>query len=297
MRIFFTLLYSSAALLAHAQEAQTVSEGIIKTTTEFYTRQENLEEADNRPFLNTSFRFGLQKSRDGSLSMQTTTYFKNDMAATVIKSNARIITHIRNFTAGATYSFKEYEMYRPHGSIYVSYIGDTSVQAELEAQNKNWRQLQKDSIEIPQVKVYYQDMTKTIAGYPCKRAVVYLLYSNGRTGKINVWYNEAIKLKYIASTGDPNYLTVHKYIGVPANQFNLLSAVKGFPMEYEMKFYKDTYITVTVTQLNVKKRVRDSLFRFPYDHQVVDYEQKPVKRYVEEPAFNPIVSDPSKVDN
>lgn len=297
MRTFFTLLYSIVALLAQAQKPQTVMEATITTETEFLYKEENLEEADNMPFINSSLLYMLGRGSDGRITLKTTTYLKDNMAATMVKNNGSITTHVRNFTTGLTYSFTEYEAYRPPGAITVTYFTDTQVMEELNQMNKDLAAKQKDTLAAPNVKVYYQDITKNIAGYPCKQAIVYLLYSNGLTGKITVWYNEAIKLNHIASTGDPNYLTMHKYIGIPNNQFNLLSAVDGFPMAYEMKLYKDVYISVTVTELNISKRVRDKFFRLPYDHRLNAYKKGLVKFYDEPPEFKPIVSDPSKEDN
>lgn len=298
MRTFFTLLCSIVALLPQAQKPQIVNEAIIKTETEFFARTENLEEAGNGYFTNTDLLSLLSIGRDGRITFNTTTYLKDNMVATHVAKMGRNNTNIRNYETGLTSSFCVYESFDPAGSVAVIHVMDTQIVEELYQKNKELIAKKKDTIELPQVKVYYQDLTKTIAGFPCKRAIVYLLYSNGKTGKIMVWYNEGIKLKHIASTGDPNYLSLNKYIGIPANQFNLLAAVKGFPMEYEMKMDKDVYLTVKVTELNLNKRVKDRYFKLPYDHRDIIYNKTPWPQpHYDPPTFGPIISDPSKEDN
>lgn len=296
MRTTFTLIYLLTALFAQAQEPIRVTEGIITTNTRFTAREENMEEMGNGNFLNFDMRKNVEVGYYDRLNITSITYFKDDMAATLIERNGRINTNIRNYKAGITYHFIKDDRFPSYGITNVVYFADTAVQRDIAEENTNWYANQKDSFEMPQVKVYYQDADKTIAGYPCKKAIVYLLYSNGSMNKIDVWYNEAITIKNIASTGDPNFLSSHRYIGMPNNQFNLLGAVKGFPMEYEMKLYKKIYITVSVTELNLKKRVREKFFKFPYDHRLLDYKKpyQPIYREVQE--FRPIVSDPSVYD-
>jgi hypothetical protein len=297
MRKFFTLLYVMASIFAQAQEPQMVNEAIIKTETEFFGRTENLEEAGNGHFSGVDLIGYLNVGRDGRVTLKATTYVKDSLCTTIVKNRGLIWTNIRNYESGLTSSFQEYDFYFSHSTTDVYFLRDTQIIEELKQKNMKLAAIKKDTIEIPQVKVYYQDITKTIAGFPCKRAILYLLYSNGKTGKIMVWYNEGVKLKYLASTGDPNFVSLNKYIGMPANQFNLLAAVKGFPMEYEMKLDKDVYITVTVTELELNKSVKNRYFKIPSDHWDIIYNKTPWVNRREAPEFGPIVSDRSNEDN
>lgn len=287
MRTFITLFPIMAALLGQAQEPKLFTEAIIKTETEFVSREENLEEADNRQFSGLKLTGLLNVGRDGRIILKATTYLKDSLCTTQVKNRGFIWTNIRNYETGLTAAFQELEEAYHIGTTDVYFIRDTQIMEELKQKNQVLVAIEKDTIEIPQVKVYYQDITKTIAGFPCKRAIVYLLYSNGKTGKILVWYNEAVKLKNMASTGDPNFVSVNRYIGIPANQFNLLAAVKGFPMEYEMKMEKDVYMTVTVTELNLNKRVKDRVFKIPSDYWDILYHKTPWVNRKGAPAYNP----------
>ncbi len=297
MRTFFTLLYSIVALLPQAQEPQLFTQAVIKTETEFVSREENLEEADNRQFSGPKLIGLLNVGRDGRIILKATTYLKDSMCTTQVTNRGFVWTNIRNYESGLTAAFQEIEETYHLGTTDVFFIRDTQIIKELKQKNEILVAIQKDTIEIPQVKVYYQDITKTVAGFPCKRAIVYLLYSNGKTGKIMVWYNEAVKLKYLASTGDPNFISVNRYIGIPANQFNLLAAVKGFPMAYEMKMEKDIYMTVTVTELNLNKRVKDRIFKIPSDYWDILYHKTPWANRKGAPAYNPSFYDDSNGDN
>lgn len=296
MRTFFTFLYSMVALLPRAQEPQLVAQAIIKTETEFVFREENLEEADNRQFSGLKLIGLLNVGRDGRIILKATTYLKDSLCTTKVKNKGFIWTNIRNYETGLTAAFNEFEEAYHPGTTDVYFIRDTQIIKELEQKNQILVAIEKDTIEIPQVKVYYQDITKTVAGFPCKRAIVYLLYSNGKTGKIMVWYNEDVKLKYIASTGDPNFVSVNRYIGIPANHFNLLAAVKGFPMEYEMKMEKDIYMAVRVTELNLNKSVKDRFFKIPSDHWDILYHKTPWINSKEAPAYNPSFYDDANGD-
>jgi hypothetical protein len=297
MRTFFTLLCSIAALLAQAQEPKLVTQAIITTETEFVLREENLEEADNRQFSGLKLIGLLNVGRDGRTILKATTYLKDSLCTTQVKNRGFIWTNIRNYESGLTAAFQEFEEAYHLGTTDVYFVRDTQIIEELKQKNQILVAIEKDTIEIPKVKVYYQDITKTVAGFPCKRAIVYLLYSNGKTGKIMVWYNEGVKLKYLACTGDPNFVSVNRYIGIPANQFNLLAAVKGFPMEYEMKMEKDIYMTVKVTELNLNKRVKDRLFKIPSDYWDILYHKTPWVNRKGAPVYNLSFYDDSNGDN
>lgn len=123
----------------------------------------------------------------------------------------------------------------------------------------------------PKVDIVYEDETKEIAGYPCKKATVIITPAQGPIKKIAVWYNTKVKLAGLSATGDPSYAGLQI---MPNKRFDALAQLAGFPMEYTVQFKSGQTMTVEVTKLKTDKKIPDWTFKIPGNINM-----KPLKDY------------------
>lgn len=123
----------------------------------------------------------------------------------------------------------------------------------------------------PKVDIVYEEETKEIAGYPCKKATVIITPAQGPIKKIVTWYNTKVKLAGLAVTGDPAYAGLQI---MPNKRFDALAQLAGFPMEYTVQFKSGQTMTVEVTKLKTDKKVPDWTFKIPGNINM-----KPLKDY------------------
>jgi hypothetical protein len=115
---------------------------------------------------------------------------------------------------------------------------------------------------VLQTRVLYQDVTKEIAGYPCKRAIISLMRNDSLLFQIKVWYNTQVKLENLHVTGDPYFSSTNIY-GYQTIGLSALAALPGLTMEYELPDLYGNTISSVVTKLNTSKKIPANLFNAP----------------------------------
>lgn len=152
-------------------------------------------------------------------------------------------------------------------------VGFYATEAELWA---NYQKLLAPGSKMPdttqpKVDIVYEDESKEIAGYPCKKATVIITPAQGPIKKIVTWYNTQVKLSGLAVTGDPAYAGLQI---VPNKRFDALGQLAGFPMEYTVQFKSGQTMAVEVTKLKTDKKIPDWTFKIPGSINM-----KPLKDY------------------
>lgn len=139
-------------------------------------------------------------------------------------------------------------------------IGFYATEAELWANYQKMSGNKLPDTTQPKVDIAYEDETKEIAGYPCKKATITITPAQGARKQIVAWYNTKVKLSGLAVTGDPAYAGLQL---MPNKRFDALSQLPGFPMEYTVQFKSGQTMTVEVTKLKTDKKIPDWTFKIP----------------------------------
>ncbi len=257
MKHLLLLSFLLPALFAGAQP-KIITQAIISTTTNVVAPEEDdLENVQN------------QNARGGGMAMfrnfgdgetKATTYLKNDMVKTVIKTDMGRTTIIRNNNAKLTTTLLEMM-----GNKNGFYITDDEQAAMRMKMDSAMRARRKDSTQQPYrpsaenpVTISYSNDTKKIAGYTCKKAYVITTRILGLKDTMAVWYNPDIKMQNISSTGGLSGFG-------NAGTANGLDKIDGFVMGYEMTVRRNRKMTVEVTKIETSKDIADKEFEIPKD--------------------------------
>jgi hypothetical protein len=212
------------------------------------------------------------------------TWYKGDMVKIEIKTGAWRCVTIKDNAAQKTSSFAEIleEAAAPQAALNMpgssqltvnEGIGFYATEAELWA---NYQKQLAPGSKMPdttqsKVDIVYEDETKEIAGYPCKKATIIITPRQGAIKKIVAWYNTQVKLPGLGATGDPAFAGLQI---MPNKRFDALAQLAGFPMEYSVQFKSGQTMTVEVTKLKTDKKVPDWTFKIPGSVNM-----KPLKDY------------------
>ena len=264
MKLFLVFSLMFAATIGMAQP-KIITQATISTTTNVIAPEEDdLQNVQN------------QGSGGGAMAMfrnfgdgetKATTYLKNDMVKTVIKTDMGRTTIIRNNAAKLTTTLLEMM-----GNKNGFYITDDEQVVMRKRMDSMMQARRKDSVsQQPRpamnnpVEVSYTNDSKKIAGYTCKKAYVITTKILGFKDTVAVWYSPEIKLQNIVSTGG---VSGFGSMGVVPG----LDKIDGFVMGYDMAMRRNRRMTVEVTKIDISKEIADKEFEIPKDFVI-----KPMK--------------------
>jgi hypothetical protein len=265
MRIFLAILCCGAALSAAAQP-KTVTQATITTKTTIVALD---GEQAPEPVPQPSGDGGpvvIRRRMDDAGETVSKTFLKGHLLKTVVDNSMGRTTTIRDNQAKLTTTLMEIM-----GTKRGFYASDND-QAEM---NRRMDSLTKAggtgqaAATPPVVQVVYRPDTKTIAGYNCQKAVVYITQADGTEDSSVVWYNTDLRLEGLTMTGGAGggFMSFRR-----SNNADILGRIKGFPMQYEMKMGHNRNMLVEVTKLDIEKEIKASEFEVSKD-----FELKPAK--------------------
>ena len=261
MKRYFLLfsLFLLAQTTLQAQQKQ-VTQAIVSTTINVIAPE---EEEQNNPGTGGG-RMNFATMFDGE--MKCTTWLKDDMVKTLLKSDVLKSTIIRNNSTKLTTTMVE-----AMGNKFGFYVTD-SEQVEIKRkQDSIWQSKRKDSAASrtePVVDIVDAGETKKIAGYQCKKVYLVTTRILGFKDTALVWYTPDIKLKNIHSTGGVSAFGNMGGMGT----LNGLDKIDGFVMRYEISMRRNRRMEVEVTKIDLAKEIADKEFDIPKDFDV-----KPIK--------------------
>ena len=264
MKLFlvFPLLFSTVIVVA---QQKNISQAIISTTTNVIAPEEDeLQNVQNQ----NQGGGGMAMFRNfGDGETKATTYLKNDMVKTVIKTDMGRTTIIRNNAIKLTTTLME--MMGNKNGFYITdddqVIMRKKMDSMMQASRKDSAQHSTRPAAANPVEISYTNDTKKIAGYTCKKAYVITTKFLGLKDSVPVWYSPEIKLQNISSTGG---LSGFGSMGT----VNGLDKIDGFVMGYEMNMRRNRKMVVEVTKIDITKEIADKEFEISKDFVV-----KPMK--------------------
>jgi GLPGLI family protein len=264
MKLFLFVSMLGLSVAAAAQP-KLVSQAIVSTTTTVVAPEEDdLQNVQNQGGGGPGAMF--RNFGDGET--KATTYLKNGMVKTVVKTDMGRTTIIRNNDTKLTTTLMEMM-----GNKNGFYISDDEQAAMRKRMDSMMQARRKDSTSTRtrpassenQVEVHYTSETKKIAGYNCKKAWIVTTHILGIKDSNAIWYTPEIKLQNLPSTGGT--------MGFGAfGTNNGFDKVDGFIMAYGAKLPRGRVMNVEVTKVDTGKEVADKEFEIPKDFVV-----KPMK--------------------
>lgn len=264
MKLFLVFSFVASCSVAMAQP-KLISQAIISTTTNVIApADDELENVQNQ---GQGGGMGAMFRNFGDGETKATTYLKNDMVKTVMKTDMGRTTTIRNNSTKLTTTLIEMM-----GNKTGFYITDSEQVVMRERMDSMMKTRRKDSTQQARpantpnpVNVIVTDETKKIAGYMCKKAYLVTTHILGIKDSVAVWFTPDIKLENITSTGG---MSGFGNMGA----VNGLDKIDGFVMSYETKMRRNRRMVVEVTKIDTSKDVADKEFVIPKDFDV-----KPMK--------------------
>ena len=252
--LFGFLLLGATSVMS---QPKLVTQAIVNTITNVIAPEE--EDAQNNA---GGGRMNFANMMDGET--KSTTWLKNDMVKTLLRSDVIKSTVYRNNATKLTTTLLEVM-----GTKQAFYISD-SEQTELrkKADSVMRSRGKTDSVSTaptpntePLVEIADAGETKKIAGYICKKAYLITTRLLGLKDSVSVWYSPEIKLQNISSTGG---LSAFGNMGSVAG----LEKIEGFVMRYEMSMRRNRRMEVEVTKIETGKEVADKEFEIPKDIEI-----------------------------
>ena len=269
--IFFSMmLIASTHLMA---QPQLIRQAVVSTTTTVIA-----PEGEDVQNIQGGGGGGNQMFRNfGDGETKSTTYLKDSMVKTIMKSDIGRSTIIRNNEAKLTTTLLEIM-----GNKTGFYITDAE-QAEMKIKMDSMMEARRNADTtrpkrtsnntVNPVEISYVEGSKKIAGYDCKKALVITTRLLGIKDSVAVWYNPDIKLHHIASTGGTSSFGGFGNVG-NFTSLNGLDKIDGFVMQYEMNMRRGRRMIVEVTKIDLKKEVAEKEFEI-----LKDFEVKPMKEF------------------
>ena len=262
MKLFPVLFFLCFSAISVAQP-KLITQAVVSTTTNVIAPED--EDVQNLQNNNQGGGMNFRNFMDGET--KSTTYLKNDLVKTVLKSDVARSTIYRNNSTKITTTLLEIM-----GNKMAFYVSD-SEQTELrkkgdsmmESRRKNDSTAPARQHAEPQVEISYSADTKKIAGYNCKKAYVIATRILGVKDSVAVWYSPEIKLQNISSTGGLSGFGNRGSV-------NGLDKIDGFVMGYEMNMQRNRRMEVQVTKIDTQKEIADKEFEIPKDIEI-----KPMK--------------------
>ena len=258
MKITFSFLISILSLASYAQPKK-ITQATISTTTNVIAPDE--DDASNvQPQGGGGFNF--RNFGDGET--KSTTYYKDAMVKTVIKTEMGRTTTFRNNDSKMTTTLLEIMGNRT--GFYASDVDQALMRKKMDSmmQARNavdtTRKMRTVSSNAPSnIEVKYLDETKKIAGYSTKKALIITTRILGLKDTTVAWYSPEIKMDNLAYTGGMSG------IGIAPTTSNGLDKIDGFVMRYEMKMRRNRQMVVEVTKIDTGKEIAAKEFDIPKD--------------------------------
>jgi GLPGLI family protein len=274
MKIVLLLAASFSTLIAAAQP-KIITQAIVTTSTNVIAPDEEDDVTQVRP------EGGREGGREGGgMGMRfanmmdgetkSTTYIKNDLVKTDIKSETIKSTIFRDNATKTTTTF--FEMMGNKRAI-------RSTDTDQEMMGKRMDSMRNERMKAdsaagkpkmrnvePTITIVYLEETKKIAGYTCKKAML-IQDRVIRKDTTTIWYNPDIKFANVASTGGMSGM------GMMSTQMQgglSFDKVNGFVMQYERNMPRGRKMEVKVTKIVTDKDIAATEFDMPKDIEITN---------------------------
>ena len=243
---------------AAAAQPKLISQATISTITNVVAPEEDdLQNVQNQGAGGP----GSMLRNFGEGETKSTTFLKNGLVKTVIKTDMGRTTIIRNNDTKLTTTLLEI-MGNKNG-FYISDDEQASMRKRIDSMMQARRkdstsQRPRQGPSENMVEVHITNETKKIAGYNCKKAWIVTTHMLGIKDSNAIWYNPEIKLQNLSSTGGT--------MGFGAfGTNNGFEKVDGFIMAYAAKLPRGRVMSVEVTKIDFTKEIADKEFEIPKD--------------------------------
>lgn len=269
----FVLLLFLIPLTTFAQQPPATQGTVYATMT--VTAPEN-EDASRIPSAGEGgMGFSMRNFGDGETKI--TSYIKDSMVKTVLKTDMGRTTIIRNNAAHTTTTLMEIM-----GNKFGFIITDEE-QEKMKKQMDSIRSAQRQSDtanifpriqnEPPQpAEIVYTDETQKISGLDCKKALVINTGLLGLKDTVAIWYAPGINIPNNQPTSGGGAFRGGASIG-NFTSLNGLSQIKGLAIKYEMKMRRGRTMQMEVTKVDFKKALTEKDFAVPKDFDVKPYSE------------------------
>ena len=239
-------------------QQKVITQAVISTTTNVIAPE---DEEQNNPNAGGG-RMNFATMMDGE--MKSTTWLKNDMVKTLLKSDVIKSTIIRNNATKLTTTLMEVM-----GNKWAFSVTD-SEQVEnrrrMDSAMQSRRKTDSGATATqqhtePKVDIVDAGETKKIAGYVCKKAWIISTRFLGTKDTVTVWYTPDIKLQNVSSTGGLSGLGNMGAVGG-------LDKLNGFVMRYEFNMRRNRRVEVEVTKIDTGKEIEDKEFDIPKGFEI-----------------------------
>ena len=263
MKLLFVTIALAASFMGIAQP-KLITKAIISTTTNVIVPEE--EDVSQIQPQGQGGGMNFRNFLDGE--MKSTTYIKDELTKTSIKSETMKSSIFRNNATKTTTTIYE---------IMGNTQGVVSNDEEQEQMKK-----QMDSMIAARAKtdtaikqrvrtvdvattVTYLEETKKIAGYNCKKALL-ITDRFVKRDTLAVWYTPDIKFANVPSTGGLAGVPMMRMMsGGGAANFD---KINGFVMMYETKMPRGRTMEVKVTKIEIDKDIAAKEFDIPKDVEI-----------------------------
>jgi hypothetical protein len=263
------LLASVFAATELIAQPKLVNQAIVSTTTTIVAPD---DATDVTQLQNQSGDGRMMMRNFGDGETKSTTYLKDDMVKTVIKTDMGRSTIIRDNNAKKTTTLIEMM-----GNKTGFYQTDEEAAAMRKQMDSMMRARSKDTgtranrpASDPQVDIVDAGDSKKIAGYTAKKAWVISTRLLGIRDTSVVWYTPEIKMNNLNNTGGLS--AFGSFGGGAGAGMAALSKIDGFVLRYETKMRNNRSMTVEVTKIETGKEIAAKEFDIPKDFDV-----KPMK--------------------
>lgn len=264
MKRIFTTALVLMGFAVYAQDAP--KQAIIKTKTTIVSPEDD-NNAPPPPPPGEGGERRMVFMAGGDMEFNTTTYIKNSMNKTVLKSDMFNTTTIRDNANKKTITLSE--MMGKKTATIATDEEAAEMQKRLDSMMQANPQLSgaNRNNTPPTYEVVNIEETKKIAGYDCKKAILITIRGMGRRDSTTVWYCPTLKFEGLNLTGG----------GMPGGGGGIfvrnmglggLEKIDGFPMLYERNMNRGRKMTVEVTSIDTNKEIKDAEFEIPKGYEI-----------------------------
>ncbi len=263
MKLLITSICLLTVQVSFAQPT-VVKQAVISTTTNIIApEEEDVQNMQSQQGGGMNFR----NMMDGEFKF--TTYLKDDMVKTVIKSEMGRSTIIRDNNKKLTTTL--IEMMGNKTGFYMTDEEQAAMakrrDSMMQARRKKDSGAVQNNAPLPEpvVDISYTDESKKIAGYMAKKAYIITTRLLGIKDTAVVWYTPELKFENLFSTGGMAGFGAMMNMG---GTLNGLDKLDGFVLRYEMAMRRNRRMEVEVTKIDLKKEITEKEFEIPKDFEV-----------------------------
>ena len=261
MKSFLLFFAVGFTALAYAQQPKVITNATITTiTTVIAPEDEDISQVGQ----GQGGRMNFMAMMDGET--KTTTWVKNDLVKTSIKSEIIKATIYRNNTTKVTNSVMN-RMGNTTGTVSTDADLETmkkkmdSAMAERAKADTNMKRRTRN-VDFTAI-VAYTEESKKIGGYNCKKAYVITDKILSKDSMM-VWYCPEFKINNVISTGGfSNIPMAARFMG--GNGKDNFELVNGFVMMYERKLPGGRSMEVKVSKIDFTSEISNKEFELPKD--------------------------------